>query len=215
MRNFLSLPLLLILSVLSLYLSGATASPHGPPSGLSHHSHSRFHQPHHLFRRDDYTCSASKPCSNGACCGTSGYCGYGPTYCGAGCTSNCNAKAACGQYAEKPGQTCPLNTCCSEFGFCGTSEDFCTGKCQSNCKLHPKPEGKKGNGVLSNGQYPLLLQEALAKFSKLLATTNHGVRDQNAIKSPLPTYRVSLFADPYNPLSQPITNARQWTHSLI
>ena len=26
---------------------------------------------------DDYSCSAAKPCSNGACCGASGYCGYG------------------------------------------------------------------------------------------------------------------------------------------
>lgn len=26
---------------------------------------------------DDYSCSAAKPCVNGACCGASGYCGYG------------------------------------------------------------------------------------------------------------------------------------------
>lgn len=29
-----------------------------------------------LHRREDYSCSASKPCSNGACCGESGFCGY-------------------------------------------------------------------------------------------------------------------------------------------
>jgi hypothetical protein len=34
-----------------------------------------------LFRRDDdYSCSASNPCGNGACCGGSGYCGYGEQY---------------------------------------------------------------------------------------------------------------------------------------
>ncbi|KAI0863675.1 hypothetical protein F4860DRAFT_521760 [Xylaria cubensis] len=34
-----------------------------------------------ITRRDDYTCGV----------GTSGWCGYGPTYCGNGCTSNCDA----------------------------------------------------------------------------------------------------------------------------
>lgn len=70
---------------------------------------------------DPYTCGPGRPCSNGACCGPSGNCGYAPAYCGTGCTSNCDAKAQCGQYAAKPGQTCPLNACCSEFGFCGTT----------------------------------------------------------------------------------------------
>lgn len=97
-----------------------------------------------LFRRDDYSCSASRPCKNGACCGGSGFCGYGwsllispwahelpihqllthstvwvrtftyraltgPTYCGAGCLSNCNATAECGQYAKEVNATCALN----------------------------------------------------------------------------------------------------------
>ena len=94
---------------------------------------------------DDYSCSATKPCSNGACCAKSGYCGYGPDSCGNGqspndkCWSNCNATAECGRYAKKPGQTCPLNVCCSQFGFCGMTSDFCTKTnnpnttCQSNC----------------------------------------------------------------------------------
>jgi hypothetical protein len=30
-------------------------------------------------RRDDYSCGPGKPCANGACCGGSGYCGYGTT----------------------------------------------------------------------------------------------------------------------------------------
>ncbi|KAJ5426042.1 hypothetical protein N7465_001112 [Penicillium sp. CMV-2018d] len=94
-----------------------------------------------LLRRDEYACNADKPCSNGACCGAGGYCGYEPAYCGTGCLSNCNATAECGKYASTPGKTCPLNTCCSEFGFCGTTADFCGKKCQSNCVLHPVPPG--------------------------------------------------------------------------
>ena len=74
-----------------------------------------------LLPRDTYQCSASKPCSNGACCGKSGYCGYGPTYCGSGCVSDCNAVAECGQYAKIANTQCPLNTCCSEFGFVSPS----------------------------------------------------------------------------------------------
>jgi len=81
-----------------------------PPSNVSY-----------LARRDDYSCGPGRPCANGACCGGSGFCGYGPTYCGAGCVSNCGAHAECGQYALDSGKTCPLNTCCSEFGFCGTT----------------------------------------------------------------------------------------------
>ena len=61
-----------------------------------------------LVKGDAYSCGPGNPCSNGACCGVSGYCGehlslsllhsapyqlfdvvgYGPTYCGTGCTSN-------------------------------------------------------------------------------------------------------------------------------
>lgn len=70
-----------------------------------------------LIRREDFTCSASAPCSNGACCGASGYCGYGPTYCGAGCLSQCDATAECGQYASDPGKKCLLNVCCSQYGM--------------------------------------------------------------------------------------------------
>lgn len=73
-----------------------------------------------LVRRDDFSCSADKPCKNGACCGKSGFCGYDPVYCGDGCVSNCEAAAECGQFATTPGKQCPLNTCCSEFGFVST-----------------------------------------------------------------------------------------------
>ncbi|CAG8001645.1 unnamed protein product [Penicillium salamii] len=89
-----------------------------------------------IFARDDYSCSASKPCSNGACCGASGYCGYGDTYCGTGCVSNCDATAECGKDASTVNKTCPLNTCCSEYGF-------------SNCHLNVTvPAGKSQKGIL-------------------------------------------------------------------
>ncbi|KAF2824330.1 glycoside hydrolase [Ophiobolus disseminans] len=68
----------------------------------------------------------------------------GPTYCGDGCSSNCDATAPCGKHHKVPGTTCPLNTCCSEWGFCGTSTEFCNSKCQSNCELHPKPMASGG-----------------------------------------------------------------------
>lgn len=65
------------------------------------------------------TCDASTPCVNAACCGTNnGLCGYSPTECGSGnCTSNCDAKAQCGQYAASATANCPLDVCCSEFGY--------------------------------------------------------------------------------------------------
>lgn len=68
---------------------------------------------------ESYTCGPGSPCSNGACCGSSGWCGYGPTYCGDGCQSDCDATAECGEYAATAGTTCPLNVCCSQYGFCG------------------------------------------------------------------------------------------------
>ncbi|KAF1942210.1 hypothetical protein EJ02DRAFT_346150 [Clathrospora elynae] len=78
------------------------------------------------------TCNAQTPCENAACCGTNGLCGYSPTECGKGnCTSNCDAKAECGQYGVVGKQNCPLGVCCSEFGFCGSTDDFCLNECQS------------------------------------------------------------------------------------
>lgn len=89
--------------------------------------------------QNDYTCGPDKACYNGACCGSDGWCGYSPTYCGDGCQSNCDATAECGEYAETPGQTCPLNVCCSQHGFCGTTTEFCADGCQSNCDS-PTPD---------------------------------------------------------------------------
>lgn len=95
--------------------------------------------------QEEYRCSPGVPCKNGACCGVSGWCGYSPTYCGDGCTSNCDAKAECGQYSATGDATCPLNVCCSQFGFCGTTDGFCGTGCQSNCGSPSRPSGKGGD----------------------------------------------------------------------
>ncbi|CCM00583.1 uncharacterized protein FIBRA_02619 [Fibroporia radiculosa] len=93
----------------------------------------------------DGTCTSDTPCPNGACCGASGYCGYGTEYCGTGCLSNCDAKAECGPNAPAGNQTCPLNVCCSQFGFCGTTDDFCgTGCVPPNCGQPTIPSGQNG-----------------------------------------------------------------------
>ncbi|KAL4879023.1 hypothetical protein BJY04DRAFT_229519 [Aspergillus karnatakaensis] len=91
--------------------------------------------PHPLFKRDELpigTCAPGIPCSNGACCSSTGICGFSPDECGADtCISDCEAKAECGQYAPAESATCPLNVCCSKHGFCGTTEDFCGSGCQT------------------------------------------------------------------------------------
>lgn len=72
---------------------------------------------HELIRRanttDPYKCTKDVPCHTEACCGSFGdtdigTCGFGPTFCGDDCTSQCDAKPECGQYADPPGKTCPL-----------------------------------------------------------------------------------------------------------
>ncbi|KAI1798649.1 chitotriosidase-1 [Daldinia bambusicola] len=115
-----------------------------------------------LVRRGggDYSCHVGVPCKTYACCGSflgtdTGTCGFGPTFCGSDCDSQCDAKSECGQYADPPGKKCPLNVCCSGYGFCGSTEDFCVGPsdspCQSNCVLEPPvPAGGSGIPVLSN-----------------------------------------------------------------
>lgn len=114
------------------------------------------------------TCNSGTPCVNGACCGSNNLCGYSPTECGTGCSSNCNAKAECGQYGNPGQQHCPLNVCCSKFGlvqllnthvfvadnftrsFCGSTSDFCDTGCQTKfggCGPPPQPScgGSKGS----------------------------------------------------------------------
>lgn len=100
---------------------------------------------------NDYLCSETKPCANGACCAKTGYCNYGPEACGTNgqspsdkCWSNCDAHAPCGQFAKTANATCPLDVCCSEFGFCGMTAEFCGMGCQSDC-TQPGSGGSGGN----------------------------------------------------------------------
>jgi hypothetical protein len=123
-----------------------------PPTLPSRHTRDVTHvngsSLHRRLDEEDYSCGIGRPCRNGACCGPDGWCGYGPDFCEEGCTSNCDAHAECGVFADPPGKTCPLNVCCSEHGFCGSTTDFCTGLCQSNCVEHPPPPSNAGNGDL-------------------------------------------------------------------
>ncbi|TLD14866.1 hypothetical protein PspLS_10880, partial [Pyricularia sp. CBS 133598] len=67
---------------------------------------------------DPYACGEGNPCSNHACCGKTGVCGYGPDYCGTN--------------GQSPND--------NQSGFCGTTEEFCRvtdddkTSCQSNCE---------------------------------------------------------------------------------
>lgn len=57
--------------------------------------------------------SLTKSPSN-SCCGPDGTCGYGPDFCGTGCSSNCDAVAMCGKYADPATDgKCGMNLCCS------------------------------------------------------------------------------------------------------
>ena len=60
------------------------------------------------------------PCVDDSCCGPKGICGYGPDFCEAGCTSNCNATAMCGEYSEDANMPCGMKLCCSATGWCGS-----------------------------------------------------------------------------------------------
>jgi hypothetical protein len=108
-------------------VSKPALTPGSAPSANTHH-HNHHHHKHQmpsssqsaLIRREDYSCDKERPCANGACCGPSGFCGYGPASCGTGCVSNCNAHAECGEFSSRANKKCPLNTCCSKYGFCGT-----------------------------------------------------------------------------------------------
>jgi hypothetical protein len=114
-------------------VSKPALTPRSYPSvsnqGNTHH-HNHHHHHHEtpssnqsvLVRREDYSCGEGRPCANGACCGPSGFCGYGPASCGTGCISNCNAHAECGEFSSPANKKCPLNTCCSKYGFCGTTK---------------------------------------------------------------------------------------------
>ncbi|KAF2219278.1 hypothetical protein BDZ85DRAFT_44460 [Elsinoe ampelina] len=109
------------------------------------------------------TCNAQTPCPNGACCsGVTNLCGYSSSECGPGnCTSNCNAKAECGEFGAPGKQKCPLGVCCSKFGFCGSTPDFCdvSAGCQTgfggcgNVRRPSCPHDSNSVGKRSIGYY--------------------------------------------------------------
>ena len=41
------------------------------------HTHANASRALNTLNKRDYTCGPGNPCSNGACCGASGFCGYG------------------------------------------------------------------------------------------------------------------------------------------
>lgn len=74
-----------------------------------------------LVTGDSYGCSGTTPCSNGACCGKSSFCGFGDKYCGTtgkppndDCWSNYDAHAKYGNAMPAGNTCCPLNVCCSQ-----------------------------------------------------------------------------------------------------
>uniref|UniRef100_A0A0C4DIB2 chitinase n=1 Tax=Fusarium oxysporum (strain Fo5176) TaxID=660025 RepID=A0A0C4DIB2_FUSOF len=102
------------------------------------------------------------PCADDSCCGPEKICGYGPDYCGEGCSSNCDATAMCGEYSEEGEMPCGMNLCCSASGWCGTTEVFCdnadpvhkTLPCQAgygSCNIASSPSCAKGSGS-TNGR---------------------------------------------------------------
>ncbi|CAD0098997.1 unnamed protein product [Aureobasidium mustum] len=115
-----------------------------------------------LNRRDGALHCDTAPCVDGSCCGKDGICGYGPDYCGDGCTSQCNATAMCGEFSEDADMPCGMNLCCSSSGWCGTTEVFChnadpfhqTLPCQAgygSCSISTAPSCST-NGGSSNGR---------------------------------------------------------------
>ncbi|KAL4734493.1 hypothetical protein BDV11DRAFT_212744 [Aspergillus similis] len=86
------------------------------------------------------TCNATSECVSG-CCSTSGYCGFGPSFCGDDvCVSSCDAVAECGQPCPSLHfPTCGLPLLMELDRFCGTTEEFCGTDCQSNCGAATEP----------------------------------------------------------------------------
>ncbi|KAH8764925.1 glycoside hydrolase superfamily [Diaporthe sp. PMI_573] len=72
-----------------------------------------------LLQRHDALRCDNGPCVDGSCCGKDGICGYGPTYCGDGCTSQCDATAMCGEFSEDADVPCGMQLYCSATGWCG------------------------------------------------------------------------------------------------
>lgn len=153
-KSRVSLGLLAILVAFSLYIVGhdgghyTPRQKHGRSLSVDYYLHdftSAGSNNSSIFPRQsgDGTCAPGRPCVNGACCSTSGFCGYGKLlwlsagsdlavhdvyiikrveltsigseFCGDSCISNCDAIAECGQFAVPSGKTCPLNVWYAAF----------------------------------------------------------------------------------------------------
>ncbi|KAH6957466.1 oviduct-specific glycoprotein, partial [Fusarium avenaceum] len=66
-----------------------------------------------LFQKRDALRCDNAPCIDGSCCGKNSICGYGPDYCGAGCQSQCDATAMCGEFSEDADMPCGMKLCSS------------------------------------------------------------------------------------------------------
>jgi hypothetical protein len=78
---------------------------------------------------DFYQCGsqgAGATCPNGMCCGSFGFCGTGPDYCGAGCQSQCDGEGGPGG-----GGGCTVSLTCPGVG---AGEISCSG---STCNSYP------------------------------------------------------------------------------
>ncbi|KAJ1986932.1 hypothetical protein H4R33_003102 [Dimargaris cristalligena] len=113
----------------------------------------------------DGSCSASKPCANGACCSGFGWCGTTAAHCGAGCqagpctgTPNPNPNPIDPTWPDgkcDATHPCRSGTCCSSQGWCGTSALHCGAGCQSGpCtgSPNPNPNPNPGTGTGTGGQ---------------------------------------------------------------
>ena len=120
----------------------AEQSPNAPTTPFTLSLHKRVDGP--------VQCGPGSPCKDDSCCGPQGKCGYKEANCGAGCTSNCHAKAMCGIDSADGKTRCGLNLCCSYYGWCGTEDVHCYdpepqfGKtpCQQgfgSCQKYPSP----------------------------------------------------------------------------
>lgn len=121
-RFWLLPPLFLILSVLALItFPHLQSQPHKTPLVVRDSLHDDFDlvasaNLSQLAKRDggDATCKKGVPCKTVACCGSfyggdTGTCGFGETFCGSDCDSQCDVKAECGQYADPPGELANLD----------------------------------------------------------------------------------------------------------
>jgi hypothetical protein len=117
-----------------------------------------------FFAGDEQPCGPQRPCTDGACCNSNGYCGYAPDYCKPKapikCISNCNAKAQCGKDSWNGKVKCPLGLCCSDYGYCGTEAQYCDAMkkdqpCQKDfggCEVRKAPQCGKDSNTATGGR---------------------------------------------------------------